>query len=150
MAARSIVVGINFAACRKFTDFGQGFYTTTNLIQAQDWANRRVRRSTSLTATVLEYEVQREKLAALDCLAFTNEHVADFRPFIAYCRGGPTGHRRPSTPGWYDVVLGPVTNWPGRQVIKDADQISFHTSNAIVSLSYITMQTPPAGLKQFP
>ncbi len=35
---------ISLAAARAFSDFGPGFYTTTNRHQARQWANQRVRR----------------------------------------------------------------------------------------------------------
>ena len=31
----------------------------------------------------------------------------------------------------YDVVFGPVTLWPQKLAIKDADQVSFHTKAAL-------------------
>ncbi len=38
---------------RRNTDFGLGFYTTTNLQQAEQWANKRVQRSSSVSFAVV-------------------------------------------------------------------------------------------------
>lgn len=41
---------------RKFTDFGKGFYTTTNLRQAKDWAKAKRGREKGIKAIVSVYE----------------------------------------------------------------------------------------------
>ena len=42
------------------TDFGAGFYVTTSLHQAQQWANQRCRPTTHLNPEVLEYHLLRD------------------------------------------------------------------------------------------
>jgi hypothetical protein len=63
---------ISIARCRPNTDFGQGFYLTTNDHQARQWANARVRRMLSsrggaLRAVVLSFSIDRHaRLLGLD------------------------------------------------------------------------------------
>jgi hypothetical protein len=65
---------VNLSLCRPLTDFGQGFYTTTSLHQAREWANARVRRvlapTQQHTAVVIQFSLDRDWLARLDALAF--------------------------------------------------------------------------------
>jgi len=85
-------------------DFGPGFYTTTNLAQATDFARRVVNNRRSGIATVSVFEVN-ENLAfdMCDTLKFSGvedawlDFVADNRMGL-YC--GPR----------YDLVWGPVAN----------------------------------------
>jgi len=130
---------INLARCRPFTDFGQGFYCTTSLHQAQQWANARVLRTLAPTgptptAVVLAFQLNRYWLASLETLAFVRP-IKDFWDLVQDCRNGFPPHQR-STPYnvCYDVVFGPVTLWPQRLVIQDCDQISFHTQRAVRGL----------------
>jgi hypothetical protein len=111
-------------------DFGKGFYATTWLHQAKNWANTRVDKVGG-RAVVLRMRVERNSFASLETLAFPSDRDK-FYAFVSYCRRGRTPHaplaRRP---GPYDVVTGPVS--AGRQslVIGGTDQVSFHTSAAV-------------------
>lgn len=75
-------------------------------------------------------------MAGLDDMAFVREDFApnsDYWRLVAHCRGG-NDHARGGGPqgrGYYDVVYGPVSLYPQFLVIADADQISFHTTNAL-------------------
>ncbi|MCA6121702.1 DUF3990 domain-containing protein [Bradyrhizobium sp. WSM 1704] len=130
---------INLAHCRPFTDFGQGFYCTTSLHQAQQWANARIVRTLAPTGTarcaiVLEFGLSRDWLASLETLAFVRP-INDFWDLVNDCRNGFTPHQRMAPHNvCYDVVYGPVTIWPQRLVIQDCDQISFHTQRAVRGL----------------
>lgn len=66
--------GIHLAQSRALTDFGRGFYTTTSLQQARNWANsrcrRRLRTHSPWLAIVLSFSVDRNQLAALQTLCF--------------------------------------------------------------------------------
>lgn len=70
---------VNLSLCRPLTDFGQGFYTTTSLHQAREWANARVRRvlapAQRHTAVVIQFSLDRDWLAGLDALAFARPIV---------------------------------------------------------------------------
>jgi hypothetical protein len=125
--------GIDLARCRPRTDFGQGFYTTTSEHQAKQWANERIRRMSkgalpALAATVIAFDVVRDDLADQEDLVFVIDGP-DFYALVNYCRAGFAPHGRAA--GIYDVVYGPVSLWQQQLVIKDCDQVSFHTDNAL-------------------
>lgn len=142
----------NLALCRPFTDFGQGFYVTTRLHQAKQWANARVLRAgsgTSLTAVVIEFSLDRDWLASLDGLVFTRA-TNDYWALVTDCRHRFPPHQRPPPhPLPYDVVYGPVSLWPQTLYIADCDQISFHTRRAVSSFPQPTIAAigtrPDAG-----
>ncbi len=132
---------INLAACRPRTDLGQGFYTTTSLHQAREWANEGVRKFASSAppvasaAMVLVFIVDRNDLAGLDTLGFVRP-TKDYFDLVTYCRLGRRPHLRPSSLApTYDVVFGPVALGFQQLVLHDCDQISFHTPNAVTLLS---------------
>ena len=113
------------------TDFGRGFYTTTKLDTALDWANLKARKSGGIAA-VVEFTVSRNDLAALDCLFFMrgDSLAVDFWSFVQYCRTIRGDHNRTHTP-WYDIVVGPITGtWKSQTIIPNTDQVSFHTPRA--------------------
>jgi Protein of unknown function (DUF3990) len=124
----------NLSLCRPFTDFGQGFYVTTRLHQAKQWANARVRRRggrTTLTAVVIQFLLDRDWLASLDTLAFVRP-TREYWALVTDCRHRFPPHQRLLPhPAPYDVVYGPVSLWPQLLVIGDCDQISFHTRRAV-------------------
>jgi hypothetical protein len=130
--------GIRLASNRPFTDFGQGFYTTTSFNQAKYWANNRCRRRGRATdpwlATVLRFDVDRNQLASLEKLCFVIESSnSDYWDLVQHCRTGVGNHLLRGSSN-YDVVFGPVSLWPQKLVIKDCDQISFHTSGSLLIL----------------
>src|SRR5262245_44114398 len=66
--------------CKRRTDFGQGFYTTTNLHQAKNWANLRCKRlganvSTVPVASILQFSVDRDSLAGMKSLCFVTDGI---------------------------------------------------------------------------
>ena len=73
------VHGIRFASGSPITDLGKGFYTTTNVHQAEQWANRRYRigKSGAKSAAVVELTIDRDAMAGLEHMAFVRE---DFAP----------------------------------------------------------------------
>lgn len=132
----SIQAGINVRAGSSTLDFGLGFYTTTLERQARYWAWQASQRFAGTQPTVISFEVDREKLAPLHSLWFVrgDYDADDFWSFVFHCRLG-NNHKYSLNSGWYDVVIGPVTNpYPQRAVMPDYDQISFHTSSAAAIL----------------
>ncbi|MBI1929590.1 DUF3990 domain-containing protein [Candidatus Poribacteria bacterium] len=118
---------INLSYCNPSADFGGGFYTTTNLNQARNWANMRYRRrrfnrrNPAQYAVVIKFEVDRNLLSTLHHLGFVTENSnPDYWDFITYCRNGRSPHLLWGTRD-YDVVFGPVSLWPQTLVIKDCD-----------------------------
>jgi hypothetical protein len=132
----SILNAVDLAQCRHLTDFGRGFYTTTNRQQAQRWAIGLELQSSTGVAAVVQFTLERNDLAALDCLFFVRggPNAIDFWSFVQYCRTTTADHNRAHTQ-WYDIVVGPVTgSWKKQTVIPDGDQISFHTPRAAAVL----------------
>jgi len=127
----SIMLGVDPAVCQYLRDFGRGFYTTTNRLQAERWA-RDLSRHTSGVPAVIKFTVERNALAGLDCLFFVRgtPPAAAYWSFVQYCRTIAADHNRAHT-GWYDLVLGPVSGSLRKQtVMPDGDQVSFHTNAA--------------------
>jgi hypothetical protein len=149
--SNNIYIGpnVDFGAqkVRSGTEFGPGFYTTTSLHQARQWANQRVRRVNAPRqppeiAVVLRFQIDRE--------AFQQQKAGDDfirsrrSSFLGFC--GLCSPARPSLasstrrsqqtpfPEMYEVVHGPVTIWQQTLVIKDCDQVSFHSSRAVSAL----------------
>ncbi len=131
--------GISLASGSPTTDFGQGFYTTTNVHQAEQWANRRFyigQGRGAKSAAVVEFTIDRDTMADLEHMAFVREDFApnsDYWQLVAHCRSG-NNHARAGS-GYYDVVYGPVSLYPQFLVIANADQISFHTEDALKVLT---------------
>jgi hypothetical protein len=122
-----------------YKDFGRGFYTTTRDDKALDWAIKKAQVAGGHPA-VIQFTVKRDHLADLQSLFFVrgDQNAADFWSFVQYCRtvGVGAGHNRLYVAGWYDLVVGPITGaWKHQTIIPDADQISFHTHQAVMVLN---------------
>lgn len=155
--AKSPVVGftVSLARCRPDSDFGRGFYVTTNEQQAREWANMRVRQSKSAVMTspgakavVLVFNIDLTDLARLETLCFVRptEH---YFTFVEECRLRRNLHNRKGSSNAYDIVYGPVRMWPQRLVIQDGDQWGFHTDEAISILpvpTVLNVATHTSGL----
>ena len=132
--------GIDLALCSPATDFGQGFYTTTNLHQAQQWANMRIAGlppGSSTRAAVVGFTVTRDSMAGLAHMAFVRHGRppnSDYWNLVAHCRSGGAHDRNNVTGDFYDIVHGPVSLWRQLLVIADSDQVSFHTNAALAAL----------------
>ena len=129
--------GIDFALCKPLKDFGRGFYLTTVLRQAESWAdlkfNRHTKSRKASCSAVLRFEVDRDQLAPLLSLCFVTEGAgpnSDYWDFVDHCREGASTHLLQGDKN-YDVVFGPVSLGRQQFVIKDADQVSFHTEAAL-------------------
>lgn len=130
---------ISLSRCSPITDFGLGFFTTTNLAQAKQWANQRIRNSLSKdesVESVIQFVVERSRISALTHMAFVragSSPNSDFWRLGINCRNG-NDHHGLSGESFFDVVYGPVSLFPQQLIIADADQISFHTQNALTVL----------------
>jgi hypothetical protein len=144
VSANAIVTGVvDLAHCKTFTDFGKGFHTTTNLRQAKNWANVRCRvlaaqarrakvyPPTTFIASIVQFTIDRAQLSALAdlCFVWENAYPSDYWDLISLCRTPPQQWHHGNN--YYDVVYGPVSLWPQTLVIKDCDQVSFHTGAAV-------------------
>lgn len=141
--------GVSLGACRPGSDFGQGFYVTTNERQAMDWANARYRlrmRRGATSAAVLSFGIHRHSVGRLAAMAFVRDGAgSDYWALVDHCRNGGD-HQHPNRAnGFYDVVAGPVSLYRRRVVMRDSDQISFHTGAAISVLGRPTVRKPSPG-----
>ena len=146
--AASILQAVDLSQSRPLTDFGRGFYTTTRLDQARRWANDVARRRGG-SAAVIEFQVERHALAQLECLFFIRSDTLTvaFWSFVQYCKTVSGDHKRRYVARYYDVVAGPVPgDWKKQSVIRDSDQVSFHTGAAVAVLN----QLPPNRKRQLP
>lgn len=127
------------------TDFGAGFYVTTSLHQAKNWANDRVRAyaGAAYNAEVLEYTLTRSTIKSLEHLAFVTD-TNDYHDLVDYCwnKGANHGSNR-SKP--YDVIYGPVSLYPQLLVIANCDQLCFCDP-----LTVSGFNTPSTVIRSFP
>lgn len=138
-SARSIRERIDLRRCRRNTDFGRGFYTTTSKSQAWEFAQRFIalgRYGPGESPAIVWFAVDREALGNLASMAFVRygKDADDYWSLVQHCRGG-CDHRRPGAP-WYDWVCGPVAKMPtsNREAWAGFDQFSFHTEPAAAML----------------
>jgi hypothetical protein len=115
-------------------DFGPGFYATTWLQQAKNWANIRVnklrRRHPNAIGIVLRFTLKRNDLARLEDLVFISDEGGYF-PFVGYCRSGGDPHAPIATRSkLYDIIYGPVSLAGQTLTINRSNQVSFHTKRA--------------------
>lgn len=83
-------------------DYGAGFYTTTSLQQATDWARRKIKSATD-KAYVNVYDFDTAKMRDLNVLRFDNP-TDRWVDFVEKNRQDPTFTHN------YDIVYGPVAN----------------------------------------
>lgn len=88
----------------RYLDFGFGFYTTTNKMQAVSFAEKVCRRKNAGSKEVSIFEVDEDKLfAELSVLRFDSPNEA-WLDFVAENRSGNYEGQE------YDVIYGPVAN----------------------------------------
>jgi Protein of unknown function (DUF3990) len=120
--------GIDLSNAASKADFGAGFYTTTNLRQASQWAAKRFGDS----ADVLHFSVPRSELARLSSKSFGPGNMEEvFSMFRVGRSGGKHG---------YDMVSGPMLRNPkqfmqGSAAALRGQQTSFHTQSVIELLN---------------
>lgn len=127
---KSILRGIDIALCDDATDFGLGFYTTTNVNQATQYATNKALYEGG-RAALIEFTVSRDSLAKLDSLWFVRsaKDADDYWNLVTACRKLGVSNRGGNH--WYDIVVGPVARrFQKRFAWGQYDQISFHTHKA--------------------
>lgn len=144
-SAAAILLGIDLSLCRDIeVDFGQGFYLTSLLPEAWHWAQIRASEKRT-TPRVLAFDLDREEAAKLgDHLTFTLASE-DFFAFVAYNRRGSRHHARlgdpaadpPVPPRHYDLVYGPVSQYPARTPMPGFDQICCLSKQAVNCLKRV-------------
>lgn len=135
---------------RKNTDFGRGFYTTTQKEQAEHWTSIKIERARKGRRVVSVFDVDDELLSNHE-LRIREFHGPDeaWLNFVVDCRKGIEHD--------YDLVFGPVANDKVFTVVnlyesgvlsaeaailqlkayKTYDQLSFHTERVIGSLRFV-------------
>jgi hypothetical protein len=136
---------------RPGTDFGKGFYTTTNIEQAKSWATiRQQNDAAGAKAIVSVYEVDDDLLdkRRYNVLKFGQPDRA-WLDFVVDCRRGkPHGHdmvfgavandKIYTTITLYETGVLDVDQTLGRLKINEFyNQISFHTPTAVNELRFI-------------
>lgn len=136
--------------CRKKTDFGRGFYTTTQHEQAEHWTSIKLDRAKSGKKTVSVFEIDDVLLKnpELKIREFNGPDEA-WLNFVVDSRKGVTHN--------YDLVYGPVANDKVFTVVnlyesgvltasaaiaelkayKTYNQLSFHTPRVIYALKFV-------------
>lgn len=135
---------------RSNADFGKGFYTTSNLEQAVRWANIKKEREEAEKAIVSVFEFDESLLGNPEwSIRHFNGADEEWLYFVVDCRKSIKHN--------FDLVLGPVANDKVFTTVnlfesgvldaqaailqlkayKTYDQISFHTSRAIMSLRFV-------------
>lgn len=132
------------------TDFGKGFYTTTQAEQAEHWARIKKDRAKAGKAVVSVYEMD-DALLSIPELNIRRFHGVDesWLEFVVNCRK--------AVPHSFDLVFGPVANdnvfatvnlyesgildAPAAiaqlRAYKTYDQLSFHTKQVITALRFV-------------
>lgn len=132
---------------RSAADFGKGFYLTSSLHQAKQWANQKVRTQiasgTPVNAAVLEFEMNWDwpLTPAFDVMSFVIDDTP-FHDFVVLNRLGSTKHKRRGAYA-FDVVVGPVAAFPQTLTYANCDQICFaesgeHVDDALKQLTHVT------------
>lgn len=84
-------------------DFGKGFYTTSDLKQAESWAKRTAKRRASGSAIVSVYEIDNAVFSMLNVLKFDSADQKWLKFVTDNRRGIPSAER-------WDIIIGPVAN----------------------------------------
>lgn len=135
---------------RPNADFGKGFYTTSNLEQAERWAHIKQKREEAERAVVSVYEFDEKLLDSpdLNIRRFTGADEP-WLYFVTDCRK--------SRPHEYDLVEGPVADDKVFNTVnlfesgllsaeaailelrayKTYDQLSFHTERVMKALKFV-------------
>jgi hypothetical protein len=141
----------DLSLCRDNTDFGKGFYTTTDLVQANKWALLKKNRLHYEDAFIMEYEFDERILQMQTCKVLRfNGANEEWLKFVF-------NNRRGILTETYDIVMGPVANDSLYATLllyeqgvlsvnatieqlkthKLFNQLSFHTVKSLETLNFI-------------
>jgi len=142
--------------CRNTTDFGKGFYTTTNFAQATRWALLKQQRLRTPHAFVLEYAIDDAVLQSQEYTVRRFDGATkEWLDFVVTNRKGGAPAKR------YDFIMSPVANdklyttlllyEQGILTVEATidqlqthtlfDQLSFHTAKAIQTMAWMQSVT---------
>lgn len=140
----------NISRGRKKTDFGKGFYTTTNFEQAAKWADLKRKREHTPKAVVSVFEVPDNILDMGYKVLRFNGATKEWLEYVV-------NNRRGISTDTYDLIMGPVANdrlyttiqlYENGVITANAaiemlnthvlfDQLSFHTNEAASILKFV-------------
>ena len=140
----------NLSRCRANTDFGKGFYTTTNYEQAVKWAKIIQERQGVDKSFVSVYEIDDDILEKDYKIKTFNKPTKEWLDFVSYNRDGLIAPN-------CDIVKGPVADdkvyvvlplYKRNAITAEAaisqlkpeklfDQLSFHSINGLKELRFI-------------
>lgn len=145
-----MVNNIRLIASRPAGDFGRGFYLTSNLHQAEQWANQKVLRmpppppgAPAVRSAVLTFDFDRDLAADLDDHLTFVLPTNDFFDFVNYNHLGSPHHARASGVP-YDLVYGPLAAYPQTLTYGNCDQLCLLSQRAVATLTRRT-GTPALG-----
>lgn len=135
---------------RSTTDFGKGFYTTTDFAQAQKWAIQKKNREGAKTAVVSVFEVPDDILDSVYKILSFSGATEEWLTFVVNNRRGKDTEK-------FDLVMGPVANdqlyatirlyeqgvvsaTAAIEMLKTHtlfDQLSFHSPGTIALLEFV-------------
>ena len=116
----------NIQKGRKATDFGKGFYTTTNFEQAKKWAILKRNREHGKKAVVSVYEVPDNILDREFSVLRFEGATKEWLEFVV-------NNRRGKGKNSYDLIMGPVEMLKTHKLFN---QLSFHTVKVIPLLKF--------------
>ena len=87
----------------RYLDFGAGFYTTSNFLQAKNFADKVKARKGEGESIVSKYEFDEDSMKKLNVLAFDSANEA-WLDFVSDHRSGVYHGKE------YDLICGPVAN----------------------------------------
>jgi hypothetical protein len=116
--------GIDLSVGRPNLDFGRGFYTTRDALQAAKWASQHY----GAAGTVLQFRVPTSMFDSLSGQAFPSA-TSDYLDFVRAMRSGGPMHS-------YDYVERPLLGNPGAFLAENepftlGNQISFNSEGAV-------------------
>lgn len=131
-------------------DYGNGFYTTTSIQQAEDWVRRKMKETKSSHGFVNTYNLDEQAMVTMKTLFF-QQPTEDWVDFVMLNR------RQRGFTHDYDVVYGPVANdrvyaafalYEGGIIDKQTliaelktyklvDQYLFHTERSLNLLTFV-------------
>lgn len=136
---------------KRYLDFGEGFYLTSDYDQAKKWAVRTTKNREAGTATISVFEIDESVFSSLETLIFTYPDK-NWLHYVCANRTGKTLNKD------YDIVIGPVADDQVIRTVNDyingyfsedialqmllpqklKDQYAFKTEKALSYLKYRT------------
>jgi len=119
--------------CRPETDFGRAFYTTTSVVQAEQWARIKQKRAKANIAVVSIFDFNEKHLYSnMFKVRYFDQATQEWLAFVVNNRRGIETEQ-------YDLVMGPVANDALYATILLYEQGVITTTTAIEQLKTHTL-----------